>query len=96
MVIFLDKFCHAQFFLYFFDYIIQILVPVEMRRPFIATSCPFYTLCMLPLLITIGASATSGKCIPLVAATAHPVRLTIGLPITFWTAYMNVIHVSIV
>ena len=63
-----------------------------MRAAFVATSGFDYTLCIFPNYATTWASGAGAKSIPDGTTSTLPVRFTIRLPFTFWTANMYIIH----
>lgn len=71
---------------------VQPFIPIQMRAPCRAASGMIYALGLFPNFFTARAPAACRKSIPPCTAGTLPVRLTIGLPITFGAANFNIIH----
>ena len=61
-----------------------------MWTPFLASN----TLCIIPNFSTIRTTTTSAECIPFKCTGAHPVTMSIGLPLAFRAINVDSVHLS--
>lgn len=77
---------------YFFDHVVQVLVPVKVWRPLMASAGTSYALSIFPYFFTLRTPSASSKCIPTVTAGALPVGFPIWLPVAFRAANFYIVH----